>query len=313
MISRDTFAEAMKSATGPNPSSGSTIRRRPLGCTRVEASTHHRRLALPTRKFAGDVSGTSARAYRVGPRASGKMTPWKWEPVARRPLEYSWWTTTPTCSPRWNAAFGCPASTSPRPSDGAEALRSATETRPDAIVLDINMPILDGVSVVTALRAMDNGRAGLRVVGPQLGRRPRRWPRGGRRRTTSSSRSCSPNWWPGSRRCSAGAGPPRRSRRRTISVGPLEVDIPGRRARVNGRRRRPDQARIRPPRGARRSTRPPSCRAPSCWSWCGVTTSRQTPTSSTCSSDTSAASSKRAAPHDLLHTVRGVGFVLRQQ
>lgn len=40
--------------------------------------------------------------------------------------------------------------------DGAEALRSATENRPDAIVLDINMPVLDGVSVVTALRAMDN-------------------------------------------------------------------------------------------------------------------------------------------------------------
>src|ERR1700716_1711089 len=40
--------------------------------------------------------------------------------------------------------------------DGAEALRSATETRPDAIVLDINMPVLDGLSVVTALRAMDN-------------------------------------------------------------------------------------------------------------------------------------------------------------
>ncbi|MDQ2629327.1 MAG: response regulator, partial [Actinomycetota bacterium] len=38
--------------------------------------------------------------------------------------------------------------------DGAEALRSAKETRPDAIVLDINMPVLDGVSVVTALRAM---------------------------------------------------------------------------------------------------------------------------------------------------------------
>ena len=40
--------------------------------------------------------------------------------------------------------------------DGAEALRSATEFRPDAIILDINMPVLDGVSVVTALRAMDN-------------------------------------------------------------------------------------------------------------------------------------------------------------
>ena len=28
--------------------------------------------------------------------------------------------------------------------DGAEALRSATETRPDAIVLDINMPVMNG-------------------------------------------------------------------------------------------------------------------------------------------------------------------------
>ena len=39
--------------------------------------------------------------------------------------------------------------------DGAEALRSATHTRPDAIVVDINLPVLDGVSAVTALRAMD--------------------------------------------------------------------------------------------------------------------------------------------------------------
>ena len=39
--------------------------------------------------------------------------------------------------------------------DGAEALRSATHTRPDAIVVDINLPVLDGVSAVTGLRAMD--------------------------------------------------------------------------------------------------------------------------------------------------------------
>src|ERR1700730_16005497 len=41
--------------------------------------------------------------------------------------------------------------------DGAEALRSATETRPDAIVLDINMPVLDGVRVVPGPRALDTG------------------------------------------------------------------------------------------------------------------------------------------------------------
>ncbi|MDT5367119.1 MAG: two-component system, OmpR family, response regulator PrrA [Mycobacterium sp.] len=39
--------------------------------------------------------------------------------------------------------------------DGAEALRNATHTRPDAIVVDINVPELSGVSAVTALRAMD--------------------------------------------------------------------------------------------------------------------------------------------------------------
>lgn len=41
-------------------------------------------------------------------------------------------------------------------SDGAEALGVVSRTAPDAIVLDINMPVLDGASVVTALRAMGN-------------------------------------------------------------------------------------------------------------------------------------------------------------
>ncbi|MEK8072830.1 response regulator transcription factor [Rhodococcoides navarretei] len=41
-------------------------------------------------------------------------------------------------------------------SDGAEALGVVSRSMPDVIVLDINMPVLDGASVVTALRAMGN-------------------------------------------------------------------------------------------------------------------------------------------------------------
>ena len=41
-------------------------------------------------------------------------------------------------------------------SDGAAALRSVNENSPDVIVLDMNMPVLDGTGVVTALRAMGN-------------------------------------------------------------------------------------------------------------------------------------------------------------
>ncbi|MFB7877822.1 response regulator transcription factor [Nocardia sp. NPDC056064] len=40
--------------------------------------------------------------------------------------------------------------------DGAAALRAVAEHGPDAIVLDMNMPVLDGAGVVTALRAMGN-------------------------------------------------------------------------------------------------------------------------------------------------------------
>ncbi|WP_280421733.1 response regulator transcription factor [Nocardia carnea] len=40
--------------------------------------------------------------------------------------------------------------------DGAAALRAVADNGPDAIVLDMNMPVLDGAGVVTALRAMGN-------------------------------------------------------------------------------------------------------------------------------------------------------------
>ncbi|MGA9869843.1 MAG: response regulator transcription factor [Rhodococcus sp. (in: high G+C Gram-positive bacteria)] len=40
--------------------------------------------------------------------------------------------------------------------DGAEALTVVSQRAPDVVVLDINMPVLDGASVVKALRAMGN-------------------------------------------------------------------------------------------------------------------------------------------------------------
>ncbi|WP_072687167.1 response regulator transcription factor [Rhodococcus marinonascens] len=40
--------------------------------------------------------------------------------------------------------------------DGADALRVISEQRPNAMVLDMNMPVIDGTGVVTALRAMNN-------------------------------------------------------------------------------------------------------------------------------------------------------------
>lgn len=40
--------------------------------------------------------------------------------------------------------------------DGGEALAVVSQRSPDVVVLDINMPVLDGASVVKALRAMGN-------------------------------------------------------------------------------------------------------------------------------------------------------------
>src|SRR6478609_7312396 len=98
--------------------------------------------------------------------------------------------------------------------DGAEALRSATETRPDAIVLDNDVP----VCVLSARSSVDDRVAGLEagaddylvkpfVLAELVARVKALLRRRGATATFSSE---------------------------TITVGPLEVDIPGRRARVNG-------------------------------------------------------------------------------
>ncbi|MGH2754753.1 MAG: response regulator transcription factor [Actinomycetota bacterium] len=36
--------------------------------------------------------------------------------------------------------------------DGAEAVRLAKESRPDAMILDLSMPVLDGLQVIQAIR-----------------------------------------------------------------------------------------------------------------------------------------------------------------
>jgi two-component system, OmpR family, response regulator PrrA len=117
--------------------------------------------------------------------------------------------------------------------DHAEALLSATERRPDVIVVDINLPMLDGVRTVTALRAIDkdvpvcvltaHSSVDDRVPGLEagaddylvkpfgLGELVARVRALLRRRGASTTISSD-----------------------TVTVGPLEIDVPDRRARING-------------------------------------------------------------------------------
>ncbi|MEV0109578.1 response regulator transcription factor [Nocardia sp. NPDC050799] len=120
--------------------------------------------------------------------------------------------------------------------DGAAALRAVSEEAPDAVVLDMNMPVLDGAGVVTALRAMGNevpicvlsarSSVGDRIAGLESGAddylvKPfvlaelvARIKALLRRRTDTATAPGAPD---------------------IVSVGPLQVDMAGYRAMLNGR------------------------------------------------------------------------------
>lgn len=121
--------------------------------------------------------------------------------------------------------------------DGAHALRVIGEKSPDAVVLDINMPVLDGTGVVTALRSAGNeipicvlsarNSVDDRIAGLESGAddylvKPFVLAELAARIRAMLRRSTVPT---GDR--SAGTN--------TVRVGNLDVDLAGRRVRVDGR------------------------------------------------------------------------------
>jgi two-component system NarL family response regulator len=49
--------------------------------------------------------------------------------------------------------------------DGEEAVRMAGEKRPDVILMDISMPLMDGIAAATAIKAADDGVSILMLTG----------------------------------------------------------------------------------------------------------------------------------------------------
>ena len=52
-----------------------------------------------------------------------------------------------------------------RATDGAEAVRLAQELGPDVVIMDISMPVMDGIDATRAIREQDDGACVLRLTG----------------------------------------------------------------------------------------------------------------------------------------------------
>ncbi len=103
-----------------------------------------------------------------------------------------WWTTSPRTWTWWRSCSPTRATRVTLAADGEDGAGGVAESEPDAIVLDVMMPRLDGFDVCEAPQA-DAAHAlhpGRHAHGPVRGRlqgaRPRSWAR-----TTSSTSPCS--------------------------------------------------------------------------------------------------------------------------
>jgi len=116
--------------------------------------------------------------------------------------------------------------------DGLEALRCVTETRPDAIVMDIGMPVRTGIRVICELRAVDGDVPVCmlsapcwvddRIAGLEVGADDYLVKPFALAELVARVQAML-----------RGRGMALRSLR-SITVGPLEIDIPGRSVRVSG-------------------------------------------------------------------------------
>ena len=192
--------------------------------------------------------------------------------------------------------------------DGRETLAAVENDEPDAAVLDVMMPPPDGLEVCRRLRAADNTlpilmlTAQTRGLGPRSGTRRRRGrlpSEAVRARRVARAPARSPPAHPGGRR------PARVRRRRRSTRTPT---WPG--AAVLDCNSRAPSSRC----SSCSCARPSACsRVPRSWSRCGASTSARRPTRWRSTSVTCGASWRSPTGERLIHTVRGVGYVLRSE